>query len=46
VHELVAQAQAHFNRALEAQRAGDWATYGEEMKKAKESIDAAARVKR
>jgi uncharacterized membrane protein (UPF0182 family) len=28
---LVAQAQAHYDRAIAAQRAGDWATYGKEI---------------
>lgn len=46
VNELITQAQTHFNRALEAQKAGDWAAYGEEMKKVKELIDAAARIKK
>jgi uncharacterized membrane protein (UPF0182 family) len=31
--ELAAQARAHYERALEAQRAGDWARYGEEIKR-------------
>jgi len=43
---LVSQAQAHFERALKAQRDGDWATYGEEMKKVKDAIDAAAKIKK
>jgi hypothetical protein len=30
---LVAEANDHFNRALKAQRDGDWALYGEELKK-------------
>lgn len=29
---LAAQAQRHYSRAIEAQRAGDWATYGEEIR--------------
>ncbi|MBI4264869.1 MAG: UPF0182 family protein [Acidobacteria bacterium] len=29
---LAAQARGHYNRAIEAQRAGDWATYGEELR--------------
>ncbi len=31
--ELAAQARAHYEQALEAQRAGDWARYGEEIEK-------------
>jgi hypothetical protein len=30
---LVAQAREHYQRAIEAQRAGNWALYGEEIKK-------------
>ncbi len=30
--DLVGQAQEHYRRAIEAQRAGDWATYGAEIK--------------
>ena len=29
---LATQARAHYDRAIAAQRAGDWATYGEEIK--------------
>ena len=29
---LAADARAHYNRAIEAQRAGDWTKYGEELK--------------
>jgi uncharacterized protein len=31
--ELAAQAQRHYERALQAQREGDWAQYGEEIKR-------------
>lgn len=31
--DTIQQARDHFNRALEAQRRGDWALYGEEIKK-------------
>jgi uncharacterized protein len=31
--DLAAQARAHYERAIEAQRAGDWARYGEELKR-------------
>jgi hypothetical protein len=30
--ELVQRASDHFDRAMAAQRAGDWARYGEEMR--------------
>jgi uncharacterized membrane protein (UPF0182 family) len=29
---LAAEAQAHYERAIAAQRSGDWATYGEELR--------------
>jgi hypothetical protein len=31
--DLAAQARAHYQRAVEAQRAGDWARYGEEIRR-------------
>jgi uncharacterized membrane protein (UPF0182 family) len=30
---LAAQARAHYDRAIQAQRAGDWSTYGEELRR-------------
>ena len=34
------QARDHYNRALEAQRRGDWALYGEEIRKLRrEGVD-------
>ena len=33
VAALAAQARSHYDRAIAAQRAGDWATYGEEIKR-------------
>jgi uncharacterized membrane protein (UPF0182 family) len=33
IDELVAQAQAHYRRAMQAQRDGNWAQYGEEIKR-------------
>ncbi len=33
VGELAAQAQRHYERALQAQREGDWAQYGEEIER-------------
>lgn len=38
VDELAAQARVHFERALEAQRNGDWAKYGEEIAKVGELL--------
>ena len=35
-----AEAQAHYDRAIEAQRAGDWAKYGEEIKALGEALSA------
>jgi uncharacterized membrane protein (UPF0182 family) len=32
LNALAAQAQAHYTRAVAAQRSGDWATYGEELR--------------
>ena len=37
--ELADQAQAHYQRALDAQRAGDWAKYGEEIKALGQALD-------
>jgi uncharacterized membrane protein (UPF0182 family) len=31
--DLAAQARAHYDRAMQAQRSGDWALYGEEIKR-------------
>jgi uncharacterized membrane protein (UPF0182 family) len=36
--ELAAEAQTHLDRADKALREGDWATYGEEMKKVRETV--------
>ena len=30
--QLAAEARTHYERAIEAQRAGDWAKYGEELR--------------
>jgi uncharacterized membrane protein (UPF0182 family) len=35
---LAAEAEAHYQKALAAQRAGDWATYGEEIKRVGEIL--------
>jgi uncharacterized membrane protein (UPF0182 family) len=36
---LAAQARAHYQRALQAQREGNWALYGEEIKRLGEVLD-------
>jgi len=36
---LAAEAQSHYQRALEAQRAGDWARYGEELRSLGQVLD-------
>lgn len=36
---LAAQARAHYERALEAQRAGNWALYGEEIRRLGEILE-------
>jgi uncharacterized membrane protein (UPF0182 family) len=40
---LAAQARDHYQRAIEAQRAGNWALYGEELKKLGEVLERLAR---
>jgi uncharacterized membrane protein (UPF0182 family) len=42
VNALVAEARTHFDRAIAAQRQGDWATYGEELKRLGEVLDRAS----
>jgi hypothetical protein len=37
--KLAARAQEHYQRALKAQRDGDWALYGEEIKRLGETLD-------
>jgi uncharacterized membrane protein (UPF0182 family) len=39
---LAAEAHAHFQRAVQAQRAGDWAKYGEEMAQVGKLLEAIA----
>ena len=41
--ELAQRAKAHYDRALAAQRAGDWARYGEEIRRLGEVLDEMAR---
>ncbi|MGD2136153.1 MAG: hypothetical protein PVF27_08335, partial [Gemmatimonadales bacterium] len=38
IQELAREAAAHYERALSAQRAGDWATYGAEMRQVGELL--------
>ena len=39
VEELIATASQHFEAAEEAQRTGDWATYGQELDALKQTLD-------
>jgi uncharacterized membrane protein (UPF0182 family) len=41
--DLAAQARDHYQRALEAQRAGNWALYGEEIRKLGEVLERMAK---
>jgi uncharacterized protein len=43
VASLAAQARTHYQRALQAQREGNWALYGEEIKRLGEVLDKMAR---
>ena len=36
---LATEAQRHYERAIQAQRAGDWATYGEELRQLGQVLD-------
>jgi len=45
VDALAASAREHYQRALQAQREGDWARYGEEIKKLGEVLDQMAKRK-
>lgn len=38
MRDLARQASTHYERALEAQRSGDWATYGDEMRQVGELL--------
>ena len=44
--ELAAEAKTHFDRALKAQRDGDWATYGDEIKKVADVLDRMNKIKK
>lgn len=39
LNELAASARAHYDRAIEAQRSGDWAKYGEEIRMLGETLE-------
>ena len=39
--DLLKQAKYHFDRAMSAQRRGDWALYGEEIRKLSEVFQSA-----
>ena len=39
ISDLTAEARAHYDRAIAAQRAGDWARYGEEIKQLGEVLE-------
>jgi uncharacterized protein len=45
IDTLAASAREHYQRALQAQREGDWARYGEEIKKLGEVLDQMAKRK-
>jgi len=42
---LAAEAHAHYTRALQAQREGNWALYGEEIKKLGEVLERMRRAR-
>jgi uncharacterized protein len=42
--DLAAQANAHFTRAMAAQRQGNWALYGEEQEKLRQVLEAMSRM--
>jgi len=44
--ELAVEAQTHLDRAEKAMHEGDWAAYGEEMKKVRETIEKMTRFKK
>ncbi len=45
LQSLSAQAKEHYDRALQAQRSGDWALYGEELKKLGTVIEQMSKAK-
>jgi len=45
VRSLAAQARAHYERAMKAQREGNWALYGEEIKRLGEVLEKLARMR-
>jgi hypothetical protein len=44
--DLIEQARSHYERALRAQRSGDWARYGDEIAKLGETLERLARTAR
>lgn len=46
LQDLAAEAKTHMDRALKAQRDGDWALYGEEIKKVQDLLDRMERMKK
>ncbi len=46
LEELAAEAQSHFDKADKAQREGDWAKYGDEMKSLKDVIAKMNKIKK
>jgi uncharacterized membrane protein (UPF0182 family) len=46
VAELVAEAQSHYEKMQKAQRDGDWALYGEELKKLGDTLGKMSRVRK
>ena len=44
--ELAAEAKTHLDRAIRAQRDGDWATYGDEIKKVGDVLDRMNKIKK
>jgi hypothetical protein len=43
MEQLAAEARATYERAMQAQRAGDWARYGEEVRRLGEILDRLAK---
>jgi uncharacterized protein len=46
LQDLAAEAKTHMERAIKAQRDGDWALYGEEIKKVQDLLDRMERMKK
>jgi uncharacterized membrane protein (UPF0182 family) len=43
--DLIQQARQHYDRAMQAQREGDWATYGEEIKRLGQVLEQVSKTK-